>query len=367
MKPLPFLPSLSRRSRRTWALAFALTLALPAATERLSGASFYRAGDLVENFTLVHRTTRQPVELKDLQGRIVFLEWFAWWCPYCQAAAPQVAAGIVEWYASRGGNPAGLPVMHVAINLQPNQELQTQNFVERAGFDYVLEDFRRDLANRFQSGGQPIFAIINGVSGSPSHQQWELLAHQDGYGQRDFSESLARFRAIIDSVQAPPTVLPPRITRQPMGGTWEEGDVLRLSVEVEGTPPLGFSWYHDDERIPGVDGAELTLANLNASNAGTYRVEIGNAGGRVESDAAVVVVRPRSLSIPRIVDTRLSGLGTLLVAIEGADGDSAVLEASADLRHWQPVATLAAMPGIQEVEISVREQSWSFFRVRNQR
>lgn len=172
-----------------------------------AGAGLYRAGDIVQNFTLTNRATRQPVELTDLEGKIVFLEWFAWWCPFCQASAPQVAAGIDQWYEERGGNPAGIPVMHVAVNLQSGQEAQTQNFVARAGFGFVLEDFNRAVASRFQSGGQPIFAIINGVTNSPSHQPWELLLHQDGYGRRDFSESIRDFRAVIDTVRKPP--LPP--------------------------------------------------------------------------------------------------------------------------------------------------------------
>ncbi|HMO66502.1 MAG TPA: TlpA disulfide reductase family protein, partial [Verrucomicrobiota bacterium] len=190
MKTFPLLPAL------------AALLLLSAGTA--GAASRYRAGDTIENFALTDRATRRPVQLHDLAGKIVFLEWFAWWCPFCQAAAPQVDAGIARWYADRGGNPAGVPVVHVAVNLQPGQESQTQNFINRADFGLVLEDFHRALANRFQSGGQPIFAIINGVTNSPSHRPWELLLHQDGYGTRDFSASILDFRAVMDAVQAPP-------------------------------------------------------------------------------------------------------------------------------------------------------------------
>lgn len=184
-----------------------LVIVIAVSSAHTAAAAFYRAGDIVQNFTLTDRATRQPVELSDLEGKIVFLEWFAWWCPFCQASAPEVAAGIDRWYEERAGNPAGIPVMHVAVNLQSGQEVQTHNFVTRAGFRSVLEDFNRAVANRFQSGGQPIFAIINGVTNSPSHRPWELLLHQDGYGQRDFSESIQDFRAVIDTVQKPP--LPP--------------------------------------------------------------------------------------------------------------------------------------------------------------
>ena len=69
------------------------------------------------------------------------------------------------------------------MNLQPGQETQTQNFVTRAKLDLVLQDFNRALANRIATDGQPIFAIINGVTNSPSHKPWQLLYSRRGYGQ----------------------------------------------------------------------------------------------------------------------------------------------------------------------------------------
>ena len=121
-------------------------------------AALYQVGSAVENFSLTDRATGKPVQLTDFAGKIVVLDWFAWWCPFCQAAAPQLLSGIDEWYATRGGNPAGIPVVHVGVNLQPSQEAQTQNFVTRAKLELVLQDFNRALANRIATDGQPIFA-----------------------------------------------------------------------------------------------------------------------------------------------------------------------------------------------------------------
>ncbi|MBL9135757.1 MAG: redoxin domain-containing protein [Verrucomicrobiales bacterium] len=330
-----------------------------------AAAAFYRPGDVVDNFTLVNRATRQPVRLSDLEGKIVFLEWFAWWCPYCQAAAPQVEAGIVEWYTRRGGNPAGIPVLHVAVNLQPGQEAQTQNFVDRAGFEFVLEDFNRALANRFQSGGQPIFAIINGVAGSPTHRPWELLAHQDGYGQRDFSESLNRFRAVIDAVQAAPPIVAPRITQPLAGGQWTEGDTLQLSLGVEGTEPLAFTWFRDAIQLPAVMGATLSLSPVTLEDSGHYHVEVMNAAGRVASEPARVLVQRRVPPTPKIVGVRTVDAARLAVAIQDAGGLSPTLEVSVDLQDWQPAANLSATSAIQEVVVPLGERPWAFFRVRN--
>lgn len=158
-------------------------------------------------FALPRFATAETVKLTDFAGKIVVLDWFTWWCPYCQAAAPQLLAGIDEWYATRSGNPAGIPVVHVGVNLQPGQETQTQNFVTKARLEVVLQDFSRTLANRIATDGQPIFAIINGVTNSPSHQPWELLYSRRGYGQTTFP--VADFRSAIDAVKAPPARPPP--------------------------------------------------------------------------------------------------------------------------------------------------------------
>lgn len=45
----------------------------------LQAQSMYVKGDIVEDFTLINRATGQPLRLSDFAGKIIFLEWFAWW------------------------------------------------------------------------------------------------------------------------------------------------------------------------------------------------------------------------------------------------------------------------------------------------
>lgn len=207
------------RILKHWTRTLLLTLALTPGSD-LANAATYRVGDVVTNFTFVARRqftrpdgTLAPagstVRLSDFAGRVVFLEWFAVWCPYCVAAAPQVDAGIVDWYAARGGNPYGVPVLHIAVNQESASfyQSQTDNFITQQGFNPVVNDYDSTSTNKvrflFQSSGQPIFAVINGVTNSPTHQPWQLLVNHLGYGDTDFNQELANFRAIIDTVQAP--------------------------------------------------------------------------------------------------------------------------------------------------------------------
>ena len=51
---------------------------LPAVFQQAS-AQTYNVGDTVGDFTLNEHGTGRAVRLSDFEGKIVFLEWFAWW------------------------------------------------------------------------------------------------------------------------------------------------------------------------------------------------------------------------------------------------------------------------------------------------
>ena len=188
-------------------------------------AALYQVGDVVTNFTFVARQefTRPDgtvvpagatVHIQDFAGQIVFLEWFAVWCPFCQAAVPQVKTGIVDYYASRGGNPYGVPVLHVAVNQESSSFYQasTDDFITNQDFHITLNDYigagsSFRIKPLFQPYGQPVFVAINCLTNSPTHQPWQVLVNYLGYGHTDFSQQLADFRAAIDQVQPAPMPL----------------------------------------------------------------------------------------------------------------------------------------------------------------
>ncbi len=193
-----------------------LAIALGCAT---APAALYQVGDPVTNLTFIARQsfTRpdgvvvpagSPARIQDFAGRIVFLEWFAVWCPYCVAAAPQVKTSIVDWYAARGGNPFGVPVLHIAVNQESASfyQAQTDAFITQQSFNPVFNDYgvpgNSPVRFAFQNSGQPIFAVINCVTNSPSHPSWQVLVNHLGYGQTDFNATLAGFRTVIDTVQS---------------------------------------------------------------------------------------------------------------------------------------------------------------------
>ncbi|MGK0237462.1 MAG: thiol-disulfide isomerase/thioredoxin [Candidatus Pelagisphaera sp.] len=262
-------------------ILFFTTLAIASAS-----AQRYQVGDIVENFTLINRATNQEVSLYDMEGKVIFLEWFAHWCPFCQAAAGDIGSGIVDYYNDLGATDNGVEVMHVGLNLQGGAESQTQGFVNFYGIQTVLNDFDRAVSNRFQPSNQPIFAIINGVANSSSHQQWELLYTELGYG--DLTAPIATFRAAINSVQAAAT--PPEITIHPTSESLESGNELSLSVTATSEETISYQWKRDGANIPNATNARFTLPDAKEIDAGAYSVTVTTNSGAVDSETATVTI-----------------------------------------------------------------------------
>lgn len=165
----------------------------------------YTVGDSVENFTFTDYVSGESVSLYDLgsEGGILVLEWFAWWCPFCANAAANVETGIIEHYKASGGtNPNGVPVRHVALNVQGGARSQSDTFIERYGIETVMEDYNRQFFSLFSpGGGQPLFVIINAEPDSPSADQWEVLYTRLNYAGNAAPDISALMRPVIDAVR----------------------------------------------------------------------------------------------------------------------------------------------------------------------
>ena len=159
-----------------------------------------RVGETAPNFTLPEWSTSTPVSLYDFSGKIVLLDFFAYYCPHCQASSPEIDTQIQDYYAARGGNPAGIPVQVVSVNVIPSSTTQTTAFIQQYGVDLALDDSARTVYSYYNQGGVPLFVLINGAAGA-NYGQWEILAHQAGYG------GYTAFRAKIDAVTPEPSSL----------------------------------------------------------------------------------------------------------------------------------------------------------------
>lgn len=82
----------------------------------------------------------------------------------------------------------------------------------------------------------------------------------------------------------------PSITTQPSSETVIEGDDVSFSVVAAGDSPLSYQWKKDGVDIEGATTATLSLTDVQASDAGSYTVEVTNGAGSITSNAAVLTV-----------------------------------------------------------------------------
>lgn len=68
------------------------------------------------------------------------------------------------------------------------------------------------------------------------------------------------------------------------------GDTLTLSVEAEGTEPLSYQWFKDNETIPGATNSTFEKGNVTSDDAGTYYCVISNECGSITSQNTTVTV-----------------------------------------------------------------------------
>ena len=73
-----------------------------------------------------------------------------------------------------------------------------------------------------------------------------------------------------------------------------------FSASADGTAPLSYQWYFNtNTALSGQTATNLTLANVQGTNAGSYSVRVSNAGGNITSTQAVLtVLQPPSITTP---------------------------------------------------------------------
>lgn len=99
---------------------------------------------------------------------------------------------------------------------------------------------------------------------------------------------LSRAASLHVNVPAP-THLPPRIDTAPASVALRAGDRTVLTVKAAGEA-LAFQWCRNGIPLPGANAPTLGLGPARESDMGFYSVVITGAGGRTESEAAIVTV-----------------------------------------------------------------------------
>jgi hypothetical protein len=176
----------------------------------------------------------EAVYLYDLESSIVVLYFFIHSESECKVAAEDIQTHIYEYYKEYSGNPSGVPVQTLGINiwgLPMESELtvdsKTYEFLDDTGISYpVLMDYYRDVYSQLKPvyWDGPYIAVINGIPNDTVYDQWEIIYIESEY------ENCEIIKSYIDSIA--PTD-DPILQLQMNENTLRLGDELFASIRVK--------------------------------------------------------------------------------------------------------------------------------------
>jgi pectate lyase len=106
-------------------------------------------------------------------------------------------------------------------------------------------------------------------------------------------ESVARWAGVgvVTYTGEKPAPTAPSIVRQPSSQTVDEGKDVAFEVEADGTYPFTYQWFRNGAAIAGATAESLSLKSVTSADAGSYTVQVSNAGGTTTSNAATLAIK----------------------------------------------------------------------------
>jgi pectate lyase len=156
----------------------------------------------------------------------------------------------------------------------------------------------------------------------------------------------------------------PFIVAHPQNQTVAPSNSVTFTAVAAGSAPLAYQWYFNTNApIANATNTTLTLANIQATNAGTYSVTVTNVAGSVTSTNAILTVSLGTPSKPQ-----LSGFiynnGTFSLTVNGDTGPDYIVQASTNLTDWTSIFTNhSPIPPFVWTDLVASNFSQRFYRI----
>lgn len=147
------------------------------------------------DFDLPKWGSTNRVRLSDFAGQIFVLDFFAYWCVPCRRASAEIEPGIAKYYAEKRGNPHGVPVRVLAVNIEPDNPKQTAQFIKDVGADFVANDTDGKLIAQLDGAGTPFIVVIDGTRGTKESPDFVVVYRRAGF------EGTKKLRQVIDAIK----------------------------------------------------------------------------------------------------------------------------------------------------------------------
>ncbi|MDB6111140.1 MAG: non-specific endonuclease, partial [Pedosphaera sp.] len=136
-----------------------------------------------------------------------------------------------------------------------------------------------------------------------------------------------------------PSGVAPTITAEPQDTNVVAGANATFNMTATGTAPFSYQWQLANTNLPAATNATLTLTNVAANQAGSYRVVVTNIAGLVVSSNAVMSVYATAAAT--LSSSTYSG-NQFQLSIAGVPGHNYAVQGSTNLTNWVWLQTNAA-------------------------
>ena len=253
MKPKSAFDSLRLKTSIVAAVAAAV-LALWAPT----AAGQAGPGQTATNFCIVNHATDKPLCLSDYQGCVVVLDFWAYWCEYCQAAAKDIEPNLTKMFRAAGGNTNGVPVQVISVSIDCSDAALENAYIAQYGLELVADDCYWAAYDEWNYGGIPQFAVINGATNSTNYSLWEVVDDPTGYLA---NYTVPELIGDVNSVQTQAPVI--TITNPVNGAAFTSSNVtIAARISTSGKIIKGVAFYQGTTPIGSVTNTTyLTVTN----------------------------------------------------------------------------------------------------------